>query len=416
MSFADTSSVYADAMLHLEENIKSSPSTALSSESTAEEIPAKEAYTLLARRYSALEGQVIRLKKQLHETEQKNEAAKREKANASSRLSALLNFLPGGVIVLDESGRIAQANPAAESVLSLPNNYSPKKGEDVLTGRLWRDVISERFSPRSDDGFEVSTKAGKRISISTSSIDVLGQIVLLTDQTETRRLQQNLSRFEKLSALGKMVSALAHQIRTPLSAALLYSGHLKNPALAADRKAEINEKIHGRLVHMEKQVRDMMLFVKSELPLNDQVTLSELKNQLHAASEAVLDSSGSQCSWLVNDANVRVKCNLDALVSGLMNLVNNGIQAAGSDPQITIALGTINDGTELEIAISDNGPGMTDEQLLQSKELFYTTKEKGTGLGLTVVQSIVKAHGGRLDFNSEANVGTTAKIIIPINI
>jgi len=73
------------------------------------------------------------------------------------------------------------------------------------------------FSPRDDDGHEVSNHQGKRISIATRSLDKDGQIILLTDQTETRQLQANLSRHERLSALGKMVSTLAHQVRTPLS-------------------------------------------------------------------------------------------------------------------------------------------------------------------------------------------------------
>src|SRR5690625_5484430 len=116
--------------------------------------------------------------------------------------------------------------------------------------------------PRRDDGHEVSLHDGRRISIATRDLGVDGQIILLTDQTETRRLQHELSRHERLSALGKMMSALAHQIRTPLSAAMLYAGHLCNADLPEQRRQDFAEKISGRLNHTERQVQDMLLFVK----------------------------------------------------------------------------------------------------------------------------------------------------------
>ena len=96
-----------------------------------------------------------------------------------------------------------------------------------LLGKKWNQIVEAFFSPKDDDGHEVSMKSGRRVSISTRSLDQeVGQIILITDQTETRRLQDELSRGQRLSALGKTVSALAHQIRTPLSAATLYASHL----------------------------------------------------------------------------------------------------------------------------------------------------------------------------------------------
>src|SRR5690625_6979905 len=107
--------------------------------------------------------------------------------------------------------------------------------------------------PRRDDGHEVSLHDGRRISIATRDLGVDGQIILLTDQTETRRLQHELSRHERLSALGKMMSALAHQIRTPLSAAMLYAGHLCNADLPEQRRQDFAEKISGRLNHIRSE-------------------------------------------------------------------------------------------------------------------------------------------------------------------
>lgn len=241
----------------------------------------------LTESYRMLEKRVEQLTLELDRVAREKELEHRKKQKIASQMRALLNFLPGGVIVLDAKGYVLEANPAAKQLL-----------ESALEGQLWRDAIAECFSPKNDDGLEVSTKAGKRISIATSSLGNDGQIILLTDQTETRKLQKNLSHYEKLLAMGKMVSALAHQIRTPLSAAMLYAGHLCNSDISQDKKSAFSKKLYGRLQHMEKQVRDMMLFVKSELPLNDIVSLSDLEIGLREASEVALATSNAACQWI----------------------------------------------------------------------------------------------------------------------
>ena len=135
-----------------------------------------------------------------------------EKERLANRLQSLLDLLPGGVIVIDGQGVVREANPVARNLLGQP-----------LVGMLWRQVIARNFAPREDDGHEISLKDGRRLSIATRSLHAEpGQLVLLTDLTETRRLQDQLSRHERLSALGRMVASLAHQIRTPLSAACCY--------------------------------------------------------------------------------------------------------------------------------------------------------------------------------------------------
>ncbi|RZA09105.1 MAG: PAS domain-containing protein [Moraxellaceae bacterium] len=194
-----------------------------------------ETSSFLNKSFRALEGRVSQLTRELTEVSQARQEEHEKNHRLAERIQALLDFLPGGVIVLDERGYIVQSNPAAKSML-----------DNALDGCKWRDIIGECFAPRSDDGLEVSTHLGKRISIATASFDQTGQIILLTDQTETRRLQQQVARYEKLSAMGKMVSALAHQIRTPLSAALLYSNHLCNEELDGEKRQAFAHKLLDR--------------------------------------------------------------------------------------------------------------------------------------------------------------------------
>ena len=359
----------------------------------------------LARSYKLLEDKVHQLNIDFHAVDAERAVESKRNTELEQRMKALLDFLPGGVIVLNARGVIIESNPAANSLL-----------ESVLHGRVWRHVIADCFAPKNDDGFEVSTKAGRRLSISTSSLGVEGQIILLTDQTETRQLQEHLSRSERLSAMGKMVSALAHQIRTPLSAAMLYAGHLCDSELDSEMHARFSKKCLSRLQHMEKQVRDMMLFVKSELPLNDVITARDLERELKAAAEVAIHAGGCHSHWVNHDPNLLIKCHQEALVSSLMNLINNAIQSSDQKVKLRVCFAAVaaSHNKCLRISIQDNGNGMSEETLNRVQEAFTTTKVQGTGLGLSVMRSVAKAHGAEFSLRSIEGKGSVAFVDIPI--
>lgn len=361
----------------------------------------------LSDSYSVLESRVAELNQELTSVSDKRIQELAEKEKLAHRLESLINFLPGGVVVLDSSGRVSECNPVAVDYLGEP-----------LQGELWRDVIARSFAPRQDDGHEVSLHDGRRISITTRSLGVDGQIILLTDQTETRRLQSELSRHERLSALGQMMSALAHQIRTPLSAAMLYAGHLCSGSLDESRKQQFSEKIYSRLNHIERQVQDMLLFVKGELPLNDVISVAELQDHLEEAMEVPLLTTGSVCEWR-NDAREHfILCNRDALVGAVLNLVNNAIQAVEKNARLRIELSSIllgdQSAPQLLVRVVDNGPGMSESLMARVGEIFVTTKSQGTGLGLAVVHAVTRAHKGKFFLQSELGQGTCANVLLPI--
>lgn len=211
--------------------------------------------TQLNDSYSMLEARVTELKGQLALVSAQRMQELAEKERLALRLQSLLDLLPGGVIVIDGQGVVREANPVARNLLGQP-----------LVGMLWRQVIARSFAPREDDGHEVSLRDGRRLSIATRSLHgEPGQLVLLNDLTETRRLQDQLSRHERLSALGRMVASLAHQIRTPLSAALLYASHLAEQELPVEQQQRFAGRLKERLHELEHQVRDMLVFARGDL-------------------------------------------------------------------------------------------------------------------------------------------------------
>ncbi|MGY4532429.1 two-component system sensor histidine kinase FlrB [Pseudomonas sp. TE3786] len=356
--------------------------------------------TQLSDSYNLLEARVTELKGELALVSAQRMQELAEKERLAHRLQSLLDVLPGGVIVIDGQGVVREANPVACALLGKP-----------LVGMLWREVIARNFAPRKDDGHEVSLKNGRRLSIATRSLSAEpGQLVLLNDLTETRQLQDQLARHERLSALGRMVASLAHQIRTPLSAALLYASHLTEQVLPVDQQQRFASRLKERLHELEHQVRDMLVFARGELPLPDRLAPKKLYDALRAAAEPHVQ--GMNVRWQCDAHAGELLCNRDTLVGTVLNLVENAIQAAGRDASLKIHFYIR--GQNLRLCISDNGPGIDANTLARLGEPFFTTKTTGTGLGLAVVKAVARAHQGELLLRSRPGRGTCAILVLPL--
>ena len=350
--------------------------------------------------YGLLEARVTELKGELAYAGAQRLQELAEKERLANRLQNLLDLLPGGVIVIDGMGVVREANPAAVDLLGQP-----------LLGMLWRHVISRCFAPREDDGHEVSLKDGRRLSIATRSLDAEpGQLVLLNDLTETRHLQEQLARHERLSSLGRMVASLAHQIRTPLSAAMIYASHLTEQELPVETQQRFAARLKDRLHELEHQVRDMLVFARGELPLTDRLTPGALFQALQNA--AATHVQGVSVRWQCDSINGELLCNRDTLVGALLNLIENAVQASAG--RTLLKIHAYSRGNVLRICFSDNGSGIDKAGLARIGEPFFTTKTTGTGLGLAVVTAVSRAHQGRVHYLSRVGRGTCAIISLPL--
>ncbi|SDS57328.1 PAS/PAC sensor signal transduction histidine kinase [Halopseudomonas litoralis] len=357
----------------------------------------------LRESHGLLEQQVEQLQAQLAEVNAQRTRELAEKACLAGRLQNLLDLLPGGVIVLDGRGVVREANPAARELLGEP-----------LEGQLWRELIRDRFAPRDDDYHEVSLRSGRRVSLATRSLrDEPGQIILLTDLTETRQLQTQVARNERLSALGRMVASLAHQIRTPLSTALLYASHLHQPDLSVTHRQRFSQRLKDRLQTIEQQVRDMLLFAKGDLPLTDRLSAHEFFADLQQQAETLIGESGADCRWVDRcPPGVQLHCNRETLIGAALNLIDNAIQAGTPAARLKVCQ-RLQEG-RLSLSVVDVGRGMTPAELARIGEPFYTTRAQGTGLGVSVVKSVAHAHGGAFLLRSRAGQGTWAELVLPV--
>lgn len=347
--------------------------------------------------YRLLERRVEQLSTELEQVDRARLRELEEKEELSGRLRSLLDLLPAGVVVLDRKGLVVDANPAAQEMLG-----------GGLSGDRWGDVIRRAFAPRRDDGHEISLANGKRLSVDTRSLERgNGQVVLLTDQTQTRELQDRLSRHQRLTAMGRMMAALAHQVRTPLAAAMLYASNLRDAELPPEQVRKFSSRIAERLGHMERQVRDMLVFVRGEPEPSEQLTAGSLFEDIQEAMDAPLAASRAVCSARIEcDPALPLVANRDSVVGAVLNLVNNSLQAGGEGTRIDLRV--FRDGERLGIVVEDSGPGMSETVLRQIGQDFFTTRARGTGLGIAVVRSVAAAHGGELEMQSTPGKGTRA--------
>jgi two-component system sensor histidine kinase FlrB len=316
----------------------------------------------------------------------------------------IIDAMPNAVILLNSHGVVEYCNNNAETLLERP-----------LKGELWRQLVNDVFAPKADDWHEVSLRNERRVRLDTSVVnDPPGQLIVLTDLTETRQLQNRIGHLQRLSSMGKMVASLAHQIRTPLSAAILYAQNLKQGSISAAKRERFSDKLVSRLHSLEQQVNDMLLFAKSgEQPMLETVSTQQLLSQAIANTQNHAQQKSLRIETTAAGPDAMVRVNQTALCGALQNLINNAIDASGPGDTVTLRTGAV-DG-DWAVSVSDAGCGISREKQKHIFTPFFTEKSHGTGLGLAVVQTVIKAHSGRIDWNSEPGEGSCFTLILPVH-
>jgi len=321
----------------------------------------------------------------------------------SNQLEQIIDVMPTGMIMLDGDGIVIKTNKIASSLLDEP-----------ILGQAWFDVIKRSFKPRADDWHEVSLKDGRRVKLEITALgDQPGQLIMITDLTETRLLQDKLGHMQRLSSLGRLVSKLAHQIRTPLSAAMLYGANLKNKKLSPNDRSSFQDKLMSRLHDLEQQVNDMLLFSKSgKQQVVEPLSINELINDSVNSLEALVTQAKAKVNINLCDTDCQILGNKRALNGAIENLIHNSLQVIQKDAEITITTYCQNE--YAYISVQDNGQGIEKELASKIFEPFYTSRAQGTGLGLAVVKSVANAHQGDVRLVSKPGEGAHFCIHLPI--
>ena len=347
--------------------------------------------------YQALQQRVGALTAELEDARRARERAAHAAERTAERLQSLLATLPAGVVVVDETGVIQETNRAAEEILGAG-----------VTGQPWATVARNMLTNPLAAGGDWLTRDGRRVTLAASPLpQEAAKIILLTDATETRALQELVTRNQRLSAIGKMAASLAHQIRTPLAGALLYLSQCRSRRDEPQRGTLLEKGIE-RLRCLDRLVQDMLVFARGTGP-GERVRIADLFRAVYDAALAVKPAN----AHLVidgTDALVELDGNRTALTAALTNLITNAFE---SSPDVVVTLKARVRGDRVELTVHDNGPGIAPSIQSRVFEPFFSTRPAGTGLGLAVVKTVTEAHGGALALDSTPERGTSIELDLP---
>lgn len=325
----------------------------------------------------------------------------KEAALNHQQWQSIFDALPTGIVLIDARGVVEKVNHAAIGFLG-----------EKLIGQPWVELIERCFAPRKDDGHEVSLKDGRRVHVSISSVsNRAGEVIALTDLTLTRTFEQEKARAQRLQEMGEMLAHLAHQIRTPLASAMLYGTNLKHPNLDEEQRHVFVNKIQHCHNNIEQQIRDLLVFAKGGGSLLQGVNMHQFLKDIQVKAEAKLQQTSGEFI-IDNQVNgLNFICQNEALGGAISNLIDNSLNAEAGKIYLNVILNSDN---YIIFTVVDNGKGMSEEELRQSTRPFYTTRAKGTGLGLAVVSAVAKSHQGELGVISKLGSGSTFSLSIPL--
>lgn len=347
----------------------------------------------LREAYGALQSRVDSLGSALKASQAARERQTQERDRVAARLAQLLEALPQAVIVIDQSGVIVDANVNAMHWF-----------ERSLIGLQWRSIELALYGSDGFSNTDVVLNRQRTISGCLSMLTDDSRMIVFTDVTDVRANQAQVERQERLTLLGEMAARVAHQIRTPLTAAML---HATNPNIARHSQ----QHVVARLQDIDAMVDDMLRFARGTPPAEERTdSVSLLQEVIDVVDDTLPEHIELVASF--DDQCFGLQVNRVALVGALQNLVINAAQHCDDNGRIVLRHGLDAQGNVL-LQVEDNGCGVEPAARERLFEPFFTTRSAGTGLGLAVVRSVARAHQGDVHYEATES-GSIFSISLPL--
>ena len=366
------------------------------SETTKVAQPAKAselagAFELFVEASQALEQQYAALSRKV-------EDLSADLVQANDRLIVLLNALPAAVVLI-ENEHVSHFNQAAAQLIP-----------GLQTGTPWQ--TPSNWKPgNGPDEFHVSTPAGTQTLQAQRVQDGSRSVIQIQDITANLRTLEDNERVDRLAAMGKMSAGIAHQLRTPLSTALLYASHLCTEELELQDRVNFAKKLQNQLIHLEKMAGEMLQFVRARPHKTQIIALDDLVNEALQTLEGLSQEKHIELSVSLKADNCMVSVERPSVVSAFIAILENAIQC--SSPGQTIVVQTQADHLRGQLSIEDNGPGIAEDMLPRLFEPFATNRVTGTGLGLAIAQNAIRSHRGEITAQNKPEGGALFVVALP---
>jgi two-component system, sporulation sensor kinase E len=364
-------------------------------------------------------------------------------------LETLFNTIEDGVLVMDEQGRILYFNQAVTKLIGLQANMEGQHISQCLPEVDWKKIVhTDRTGGKRvlRHEFEVHYPRPRFLRLYAAPLDgeaigSSGVALILHDATEARQKTHEAIESERVQALTLLAASVAHEIGNPLNALHIHlqlmereikklhadtaPTHLKGKSRAAAfsteaDKAEIAGKLEKYLGVAKGEINrlDYIItqFLQAIRPAPVQLKLASLNEVVEKTLELLqpeLDNRGLAVKTKLLRGLTATPIDATQMQQVLVNLVKNAMQAMTKGGSLTLQTGESPD--SVWVSVADTGGGIPEEQISRIFEPFYTTKKKGSGLGLMIVQRIVRAHAGRIELESHVGRGTTFRLWLPLH-
>lgn len=333
----------------------------------------------------------------------------------------LIKNMRHGIIITNPYGRVTECNPFAEHITNC-------KKQDLLGssifdiqpfGKYMYKVLEHRKSYENVELTFGNLQNGGIVcqfdsyAIYDDKNRIIGAYAQFRDITERFLLERQVITAEKFSVVGKLAAGLAHEIRNPLTSIIGFIKILKTTSEhPADKKHKYLEIVYNELLHLNKLVSQFVLMARPSFPDRKPFNIQELVQETLLFMESQFIMKNVSTPLLHDNSPTMLYADPLQIKQVLINILQNALEAVDEKGRIHVFLES--DAYHVKIRIEDNGIGLDKNELAQILNPFFTTKENGLGLGLSVSYRIIENHGGTIDITSNKHAGTTMTITLPL--
>ncbi|MEW6323964.1 MAG: ATP-binding protein [Nitrospirota bacterium] len=370
----------------------------------------------------------------IHELKEKEQELARLRSQAEERArhvesynENVLRSVASGVLTVDREFRITSFNEAAERILGLPRDQviGQRPADLFGPGHPLTRIIAQTLDRQewlSRQELELEGPNGQLwVGMSTSLLrdqagTVLGATIVFTDLTEIKRLQEQVELRRRLAVLGEMSAGIAHEFRNYMGAIMGYARLLSKQMKPDEPGHQMANAIYDELKAMNRLIDDLLQFGRhTDLALQPTDLADLLKRCLGQVATRCAEQQVRVSLTLppTGDPTPALQLDEGLMRQAVLNLLTNALDAMAGGGTLSAQMKRIGQ-RDVELAVGDTGAGIAPEHLEKIFLPMFTTKEKGTGLGLALAHKIVLSHGGRISVESKEGGGATFRIVLPV--
>lgn len=384
-----------------------------------------EATRKLQQSYESLEKKFEGLNKELEIKNRALERAVADKEDIKNYLENILESLITGVVVADLEGKVTTVNRCAEDFFELPLAQLRNMHISMLFGEIAQDGgrIEDHSGYFGDRGRKI--EYGVRVlevfgsPVRSRDGHVTGTVFIVRDITRIEKLEEMAKRTDKLTAMGEMAANIAHEIRNPLGSIELFAS-LLHKGLKDEKMRGWASHIISSVKNMDNKISNLLMFTRNRSPLFKMVNIHDVIKEILAFSRQLIDHEGISLSVVYDDFEPVVMGDAEMMKQVFLNLILNALQSMKDGGSLELATRHVKPAKPggfdslIEIRISDTGIGISRENMERIFEPFFSTREKGAGLGLAIVHGILDMHRGVISVKNRSGGGASFIITLPL--